>query len=88
MRITWTGQKPSRFCITVYNLKHNERTIMLDLHSIFCNAFAPARARRRSLTMELDLVDGCDDPDWPLDPLVTRKSLVDMIYMTGMLIGR
>ena len=38
--------------------------------------------------MELDLVDGCDDPNRPLDPLVTRKSLVDMIYMTGMLIGR
>ena len=38
--------------------------------------------------MELDLVDGCDDPNWPLDPLVTRKSLVDMLYMTGMLIGR
>ena len=38
--------------------------------------------------MELDLVDGCDDPNWPLDPLVTRKSFVDMMYMTGMLIGR
>ena len=51
------------------------------------NAFDP-RPHRRSLTMELDLVDGCDDPNWPLDPLVTRKSLVDMIYMFGMLIGR
>ena len=38
--------------------------------------------------MELDLVDGCDDTNWPLDPLVTRKSFVDMMYMTGMLIGR